>query len=114
MKMKNILLGIVCIIALTGFDWPWSLEGKIEGKWQMEKGYVFVFKGGTMSVAGSSRVFATYKILDKNSILYTRKTDDSTSESIVIVTFPSSQTMVWSVESFGKTNTWWTFERIKD
>jgi hypothetical protein len=115
MKTKSIT-SIIClftVLVFTGFSWPWSIEGKMAGNWKVGR-LELTFREGVINYLHNSSVFAAYKILDGNSIRYTRKSDDYVEDRIVIVTFPSSQTMAWSLESGGTTNLWRTFERIND
>jgi hypothetical protein len=91
-----------------------SLENRLNGHWIMGSGK-FVLKGGTMAVLGTSYIYASYTIIDEQTIRFHREGSELSSprDLVVKVSFPAPDRMTWQLESAGKLSDWLSFQRIE-
>lgn len=96
--------------------WLWDdnatkLGKKVAGEWQ-QGSREFIFQSGVMSFLRTGVVFASYQLLDGETIRFQRVTPDSNWDWIVKVKFPASNKMVWYSVQSGTLKEWWSFERM--
>ncbi len=117
MKHPTMVFLFVCLFILCGCS-PSSpggdslpLEGKMQGKWR--GGREYTFKAGVMALS-NGRVYASYQVLDKETIRFRQDSSESPVDYLLIVRFPDPNTMVWYKSRSGQLSQWRSFERIKE
>ena len=112
MKLFFKICLIISVWLLLNCSQKASLEREIEGKWQ--RGSIeFVFKGGAMAVLQTSRVYGSYEVIDTQTIRFQRDDPERHLDLLIMVSFPTSDIMIWQREYQGKLRDLWTFKRIK-
>lgn len=97
MKILSIAIPVaLSICSLSCGNKSSSLEKRLEGNWKLGSAE-FTFRSGAMFRTANSSVYASYQIIDGESLRYLRKSNGPVRliDCIVTVKFPNSHSMIW-------------------
>jgi tetratricopeptide (TPR) repeat protein len=107
------MLIVGALLTLSGCSPSASLERKIEGKWA-QGSREFVIKGGIIAFLRTSQVYASYQVIDEQTIRFRHDAPNYPMDWLVNVSFPAPDRMIWRRESNGKLRNWMSFSLIKE
>ena|SRR5688572_11456383 len=110
-RASFLMLLIACAAIFFGCDARSALDKKLLGQWRRGS-LEFVFQSGTISTRRTGHVYATYEVLDQQTIRFRRDDRDSPIDLIVKVSFPDSNRMLWQRRRGEEFIDWWSFERV--
>ena len=110
-KGSFLIVLIACAAIFFGCDARSALDKRLSGQWR--RGSVeFVFQSGTISTRQTGYVYATYEVLDEQTIRFRRDNRDSPIDLVVKVSFPEPNRMLWQRRRGEEFIDWWNFERV--
>jgi hypothetical protein len=111
MKYLKPFFYIICILIIYSCCQSLSLENRLSGKWRQGT-REFIFKNGTIAFLRTSHVYASYRVLDTETIRFQIENHDHNLDWIVKVKFPDNKTMIWYKERAGKLEMWYSFQKL--
>lgn len=90
-----------------------SLDKRIEGNWR-QNNRDFTFRSGAMVVTVNSYVFASYQIIDNETMRFRANNNNSgyPIDLMLTVKFPNPNSMIWYRRESGNLAVWMTFQRL--